>query len=810
MIRNYFKLAFRNLWRNKVFTAINISGLALGIAICLVIMLFIKNEWSYDRYNEKADRIVRVVFKGSVQGQAMKEANVMPPTAQTLLNDYPEVEAAARIRTGGEATFSHGEKSFKEGNLAFADAGLFNVFTLPLVKGNPETALLEPNTVVISEALAQKYFGQEDPIGQLLEIKTEQKAYKVTGVMKAIPVNAHFHFDLFLSMLSLPDQSSDSWMTSGYFTYLLLKPGIAWQKLEAKLPQVVEKYMGPQLHQSMGFTLAEFRKKGNNIGLYLQPLTDIHLRSNLMPMTEIEPPGDMRYVYIFGAVAIFMLLIACINFMNLSTASASKRAREVGIRKVLGSAKTDLVRQFLLESILLTAFAMLLGLVLVYLALPVFNHLTGKELSLGLTTNPWLIPSLLLFGLFVGVLAGSYPAFMLSSFNPVKVLKGRFTSGRASMGLRSGLVVFQFAVSIILIVGTVVVYKQLMYIQNKKLGYDRDQVIVLPETYRLGVNENAFRERLLQDPRVVNISTSGYLPAGPTFNNNFFVYAREQAEQIKTLRYDVDYNYIPTMSMQVIAGRNFSRNYGTDSTGAILNEAAVKALGWNMQNALGQTVTRSHNKDGTDKVTYHVIGIVKDFHFRSLHEQISPLVMVLANYNGTMIVKAKTKDISGLLADMNKTWSDLKASAPLNYSFLDERFKETYEAEQKIALILGISAGLTIFVACLGLFGLATFTAEQRTKEIGVRKVLGATVTSIVALLSRDFLKLVLIANVLALPVAWWIMNRWLQEFAYRIDISWWVFVIAIFSAVLIALAAVSFHSIKAALTNPVRSLRGE
>ena len=810
MIRNYFKFAFRNLLRNKVFTAINISGLAMGIAICLVIMLFIKNEWSYDRFNEKADRIVRVVFKGSVQGQAMKEANVMPPTAQTLLKDYPEVEAAARIRTGGSATFSHKEKSFKEENLAFADAGLFSIFTLPFVKGDPATALLEPNTIVISEAVAQKYFGKEDPIGQLLEIKNEQKAYKVTGVMKAIPVNAHFHFDLFLSMATLPDQNSDSWMTSGYYTYLLLKPGIAWQKLEAKLPQAVEKYMGPQMNQSMGLTLAEFRKKGNDIGLYLQPLTDIHLRSNLMPMTELEPPGDMRYVYIFGAVAIFMLLIACINFMNLSTASASKRAREVGIRKVLGSAKTDLIRQFLLESILLTAFAMVLGLVLVYLALPVFNHLTGKELSLGLTTNPWLIPSLLLFGLFVGLLAGSYPAFMLSSFNPVKVLKGRFTSGRATMGLRSGLVVFQFAVSIILIVGTVVVYKQLTYIQNKKLGYDRDQVIVLPGTSRLGVNENAFREKLLQDPRVVNISTSGYLPAGPTYNNNFFIYAREQAEQIKTLRYDVDENYIPTMSMQVIAGRNFSQKYGTDSTGAILNEAAVKALGWDMQHALGQTITRSHNKAGTDKVVYHVIGIVKDFHFRSLHEQISPLVMVLANYNGTMIVKAKTKDISGLLADMNKTWNNLKASAPLNYSFLDERFKATYEAEQKIALILGISAGLTIFVACLGLFGLATFTAEQRTKEIGVRKVLGATVTSIVALLSKDFLKLVLIANVLALPVAWWIMNKWLQEFAYRVDISWGVFAIAILSAILIALAAVSFHSLKAALTNPVRSLRGE
>lgn len=810
MIRNYFKLAFRNLWRNKVFTAINISGLAIGIAISLVIMLFIKNEWSYDRFNEKADRIVRIVFKGTVQGQAMKEANVMPPAAQTLLRDYPEVEAATRIRHGGSAIFSYGEKSFKEEGISFADANFFQVFTLPFIKGDAGTALLEPNTMVITKAIAQKYFGEEDPVGKLLEVKSENKAFKVTGVMEAVPENSHFHFNMFVSMAGWPDAKSDSWMTSGYFTYLLLKPGIEPQQLEAKLPQVVEKYMGPQLHQSMGFTLAEFRKKGNNIGLYVQRLTDIHLHSNLLPMTELEAPGDIRYVYIFAAVAIFMLLIACINFMNLSTAGASKRAREVGIRKVLGSAKTDLIRQFLFESILLTAFAMLLGIVLVYLTLPVFNHLTGKALSLGLTTNPWLIPGLVLFGLFIGVLAGSYPAFMLSSFNPVKVLKGRLTGGKATMGLRSGLVVFQFFVSILLIVGTVVVYKQLIYIQNKKLGYEKEQVIVMPETSLLGANENAFREQLLQDPRVLNVSNSGYLPAGPTYNNNFFVYTQDPAEQVKTLRYDVDYNYIPTLGMQVIAGRNFSKAFGTDSTAVILNETAVKALGWNNTTALGQTISRAHKKDGTDKIIYHVVGIVKDFHFRSLHEQISPLVMSLSSYNGTMIVKAKTKDIAGLLTDINKEWVNLKASGPLMYSFLDERFKQTYEAEQKIGLILGISAGLTIFVACLGLFGLATFTAEQRTKEIGVRKVLGATVTSIVALLSRDFLKLVLIANVLALPLAWWIMDRWLQEFAYRINISWWVFVIAAFSAVLIALAAVGYHSIKAALMNPVRSLRGE
>jgi len=556
----------------------------------------------------------------------------------------------------------------------------------------------------------------------------------------------------------------------------------------------------------MGISMAQFRQKGNDIGLYLQPLTDIHLHSDFT--NDLEPEGDIRYVYIFSAIALFMLLIACINFMNLSTASASKRAREIGIRKVLGSLKMELVRQFLIESILLTAIALVLAIVFVNLALPFFNDFSGKDLSLQFTSNPWILPGLLLMVIITGIFAGSYPAFFLSSFKPVTVLKGKFSSGKKTLGLRSGLVVFQFFISIVLIAGTTIVYRQLTYIQNVKLGYDKNQVIVLPETWLLGKNQDAFYNEILQDPRVVNVSISGYLPAGDSYGNNFFIYpGNNQAQLVKTLRYDVDYNYLATLGMKMVYGRNFSKDFGTDSSGIIINETAAKALGLG-QNALDKIVS-SRDNNGSQK-SYHVIGVVKDFHFKSMHELISPLVMLLGHGAGTMIVKVNTKDIAGLLATMKKNWASLSAEGPMSYSFLDERVKKTYEAEQKMSLILGIFAGLTILVACLGLFGLVTFTAERRTKEIGIRKVLGAGVPGIVQLLSKDFLKLVFVSIVLATPVAWWAMNKWLQDFAYRITISWWMFAIAGAVAILIALFTVSFKAIKAAMANPVDSLRSE
>ncbi|HEY4063141.1 MAG TPA: ABC transporter permease [Puia sp.] len=805
MVRNYFKIAFRNLWRNKAFSILNVLGLATGIATCLVIWLFVQNELSYDRYNKKADRMVRVLFKGTVQGEPMREANVMPPVAQAFKANFPEVEEATRLRNFGYPRVSFGDKTFRDDNLAFVDSNFFQVFTLPLLKGDPSRVLVQPNSVVISLAMAKKYFGDADPMGKVLFFPDQKASCTVTGVFDKVPGNSHFHFGLFASLSTLPDSRDLSWMNSGYFTYLVLRDGYDYRKLEAKLPAVVDRYIGPQMEKGLGITLSQFRKKGNDVGLYLQPLTDTHLRSEAT--NDLEPGGDIRYVYIFGAIALFMLLIACINFMNLSTAGASRRAREVGVRKVLGSGRGDLVWQFLLESILLTGIGLLLAVGIVHLVLPLFNTLSGKELVFSFGVHPLLLPGLLLFGLLTGVLAGSYPAFFLSSFNPVVVLKGRLSRGGQRAGLRSGLVVFQFFISITLIIATAVVYRQLDYIRNAKLGYDKDQVVVVQETYWLQNNERAYARELLQDPRVLDVSSSGFLPAGRSDGNNFFVYPDNRSQQmIKTLRYEVDDRYIPTLGMQMASGRNFSKEFGMDSSAVILNETAAAALGWK-KGAEGQMISNIEN--GVER-SWHVIGVVKDFHFRSLHERIAPLVMVLGTGGGNLIVRTKGRNMAGLLATMKKEWDDLRGAVPFSYSFLDDRFNDTYRAEQKTGIILGIFAGLTIFVACLGLFGLATFTAEQRTKEIGIRKVLGASVAGIVSLLARDFLKLVCIAILIAGPVAWWVMNKWLEDFAYRVKIGGWVFVFAAAAAVFITLATISFRAVRAAIANPVKSLKTE
>ncbi len=805
MIKNHLKIAIRTLMGNKTFTAINVFGLAIGISTCLLIMLFVQNELSFDRYNEKADRIVRVVFRGSVQGEKMKEASVMPPVAQTLQKDFPEVQEATRLRMAGYPRIVSGDKVYKENAFAYVDSNFFHVFTLPFLQGDPKTALLDPGSIVISETVARKYFGNVNPLGKSLHFKDWNTDLKITGVMHDMPDNSHFHFSIFGSMTRLPESREPSWMTSEFYTYLVLPAGYDYKKLQAKMGNVMEKYSGSQVEKAFGMSYAQFIQKGNELGLFLQPLTDIHLHSDLN--LDFEAGGDIRYVYIFSAVAIFMLIIACINFMNLSTAGASKRAREVGIRKVLGSMKGQLIGQFLLESILITFIALIISLALVYWTLPFFNHLSEKNLSLNLLGKGWLLPGLLVFGLFTGFIAGSYPAFYLSSFNPVTVLKGKLRSNKNNISLRSGLVVFQFCISIVLIVGTTIVYRQLSFIQNQKLGYDKDQVLVIEESYWLGNNQDAYKQKLLQDPRVVSLTGSGYLPAGLSNNNNFTIYPDHSADQLaKVLRYDVDYSYIPTLGMQIADGRNFSKSFGTDSLGIIINEEAAKAFGWS-KNAVGHNLTRPDN-DGT-KTTFHVIGVVKNFHFKSFHERISPLVMVLARNYDNIIVKTKTKDIAGLIATMKKEWGPM-SEAPFVYSFLDERFTNTYKAEQKMGMILGISAGLTIFVACLGLFGLVTFTAEQRTKEIGIRKVLGATVAGIVTLLSKDFLKLVLVAFVIATPIAWSMMNKWLQDFAYKVKISAWVFVLAASLAIVITLLTVCFRAISAAVSNPVESLRSE
>jgi len=805
MIKNYFKTAWRNLLKNKVFSFINILGLSIGIAVCFIILLFVQDELSYDSFNVKADRIVRVLFKANINGGKISESFVMSPTAQTIKNDYPEVEEATRLRQYGIPKITYGEKHFKEGSFVYADANIFNVFTIPFLKGDAATALLQPNTVVITTELAKKYFGEEDPIGKTLTFNSFNNAlYKVTGVIDRIPANAHFHFDMIGSMAGLPEAKESTWMSSNFFTYLVLPKGYDYKKLEAKLPAMVEKYMGPEIMQAMGMSVAQFRTKGNELGFALQPLKNIHLHSETS--YEIEPGGDVKYVYIFSAIAIFMLLIAGINFVNLSTASASKRAKEVGVRKVMGSDKVELIKQFLTESVLLTFIALLIAYVMVQLALPVFNDLSGKNLSIGFRIQPLIL--FVALGLLVGILAGIYPAFFLSSFKPIAVLKGRLSVSTKSTSLRSGLVVFQFFISVSLMIGTMVVYQQMKFIQNKKLGYNKEQLLVIPNSWALGDKEKIFKEQLLKDSRVTNITISGYKPAGPTNSNNSMAYPEGKENQImKTLQYHVDEQYIPTMGMEMAAGRNFSSAFKTDSTAVIINEAAEKAFGFSGK-APGQHITWVNGSKG-DKMNYQVIGVVKNFHFRSLHETITPLVMILQPEWG-LIIKTKTADIAGLLSTMKQQWNQYTNEEPFEYAFMDELYNETYTAEKKTGTILNIFAILTILVACLGLFGLATFTAGQRTREIGIRKVLGATASQVTNMLTKEFIKLVAIACLLSFPLAWWAMHKWLQDFAYRIQISWWVFVLAAVSALLIALLTISFQSIRAALMNPVKSLKVE
>jgi putative ABC transport system permease protein len=805
MFKNYFRIAFRSMMRNKSFSAINILGLSIGIAVCFIIMLFVQHELSYDRFNTNADNIYRIVFKANINGGKINEGNVMPPVAQALKNDYPEVKEATRLRTMGHPRIDLNGKVFTDASLALVDSNFFNVFTIPFIQGDAKTALLQPNCVVLSKSAAHQLFGNEDPIGKLVRFKKEINVppFIVTGVFDNIPSNSHFHFDMFGSLMSEPDEKSNSWMSSNYFTYLVLQNGYDYKKLEAKFPGMVEKYMGPQIQQSMGLSLTQFRTKGNELGFALQPLTSIHLHSNTI--SEFEPGGDIKYVYIFSAVALFMLLIACINFINLSTAGAGKRAKEVGVRKVMGSLKADLIKQFLLESVCITGVALIIASVFVQMALPVFNELSGKNLTFSFSIKP--LAALTGLSIMVGLLAGLYPAFFLSSFKPIATLKGKFTTANKTYNVRSGLVVFQFFISVCLITGTIVVYEQMHFIQNKKIGYDKDQLLVLNNTWALGKNETVFKNQLLNDPRVINATISGYKPAGSSFYNNSLAWPEgRDNELMRTLEYKIDEQYIPTLGMEMVTGRNFSTAMPTDSQAMIINETAAKAFGWG-NDAVGKRVVRENSDRG--HVPYTVIGVVKDFHFRSLHEAITPLLMVLKPETG-LIVKIKTKDIAGLLGSMKQQWAAFNTEEPFSYTFMDELYNKTYLAEQKTGHTLNIFAALTILVACMGLFGLATYTAEQRTKEIGIRKVLGATAVQINFMLSKQFIKLVLIACILAFPLSYWAMHQWLQDFAYRIHLNGWIFMAAACISVLVALLTISFKSIKAALANPVAALRSE
>ncbi|WP_350289105.1 ABC transporter permease [uncultured Croceitalea sp.] len=799
MFKNYLKIAWRNILKNKGIFSINIVGLALGITSCLVITLFVVDELSYDRYNEKADEIVNIVFRAKINGEEIKEGAVMAPVGRTLKQEFPEVLDATRIRNIGTPKIRVENQSYRNDRFAFVDANFFNVFTLPIIDGDSETPLEEPNTAVITRTEAEKLFGVGNPIGKLFYLDNQEQPFRVTGVIDEVPKNSHFHFDIFASINGLEEAKSDSWFGGDFYTYLLLRKGSDYKDLESKLSSLPEKYMGPSMLEVLGMSFEDFTKE-NRLGFRIFPLTDIHLYSDNSAYSQLEQGGDIKYVYIFSAVALFMLLIACINFMNLSTATAAKRAKEVGIRKVLGSNKSQLRYQFLSESFIATCIAMLLTAILVAVSLPFYNELSGKELQIDYLLQPLVLAVLVLLVFLISFLAGGYPAFFLSSFKPINALKNKFLGGNTHKEVRSGFVVFQFVISAGLILATLVVNQQMEYIQNKDIGYERDQLLVLRDAYLLENDKDAFKNELLKNPRVASVTNSASIPAGSTDNYMSQVYIDGEFSRRMPV-YNIDENYIPTLGIELIAGRNFSREFGADSTNVIINQTAAKVLGFG-NNAVGKTVT-----DGGGDHT--IVGVIKDFHFKSLHQTIDPLFLFYRPFGG-LIVKAKSSDMSGLIADANTLWNSFNTDETFGYTLLDDAYRKTYLAEHKMGTLLNVFAFLTILVACLGLFGLVTFTAEQRFKEIGIRKVLGSSVSEIVAMLSKDFLKLVFLSFFIAFPLGYYLMNKWLESFAYRIEIQWWLFGLSALVTLSIAFGTIGWKSFKAAMMNPVKSLRTE
>ena len=803
MIKNYLKTAYRSLWKNKGFTLLNVLGLSVGLATCLLIVFYVFDELSYDKYNVNAKQIYRITEDVKLNGNHMVSAATEAPMLGALKGNFPQIEKSARLMPPEYALFISPNKFYiKKGNenilekkVMFAESSLFDVFTLPMIDGKPAGALDEPHTAVITESTAMKYFGKTNVAGRMLTIN-DSLNYKITGVIKDIPSQSHFNYDFFLSFSSLPESHENGWGYCSMHNYLLLKPGTDIKNLEAGIQSIAIKN---------SFSPTAWTTNGNYLHVVLTPLLDIHLHSADVSY-GLEKGGNVMYVYIFSVIAILVLLIACVNFMNLSTARSSNRAKEVGVRKVLGSAKKYLVAQFLTESILVTLVSALIALFLAWALLPLFNQMANKQLAITSHTLVWLLPAMLVIVLVVGFLAGSYPAFFLSAFQPIAVLKGKVSNGFKNSFLRSFLVVFQFFISIGLIICTLVIYNQLKFINNKDLGFDRSQVLVIKNTNVLGNQAKILKNEVKQMPGVLNATMSLYQPTGDERLKTGLFPDRtiDIKKDILTEFWSVDEDYINTMGLKLVNGRNFSKDMASDSSAMIVNEAFVRKYG--AKDPLNKTLYR----DSYGIQPYHIIGVVKDFNYESLHDNIAPLALVYTQDNGAISVRIKTSNLAGLMASIETKWKDLSPNQQFSYSFMDQDFDATYRTEQRTGTIFICFTTLAICIACLGLFGLAAYAAEQRNKEIGIRKVLGASVSTIVGMLSLDFIKLVLISILIASPIAWWAMNKWLESFAYRMNIQWWMIALAGFAAIFIAFATISFQSIRAAIANPIKSLRSE
>ncbi len=792
MLKNLIKIAVRNLWRHKTFSFINILGLAVGMAACFLIFLYVSFETSYDNFHSKSDRIYRVVTDTKTPSETITQGMTTTPIAINMKKDFPEVEDAVRLARDGFLV-RKGAVKFQEKEAVMADSSLFNVFDFQLVSGNKNTALKEPMSIILSQTAAKKYFGNTNPLGQQVLLSGAAINATVTGIMKDIPENSQIKASIFVSMSSSKQiygySTADSeWTNHNYYTYILLKPHTDAKTLEKKLPAFMEYHHGRQAKE---LQMQDF--------LSMEPLRDVYLKSKRDGFVA----GNINNVYTFSIIAVFILLIACINFINLTTARSAERAKEVGIRKVAGAVRFQLAKQFIGESVIICLLAFAFSVTLCVLALPLFNQLAGKIISGSIFNNPLQVLALLILSVFIGIVAGFYPSLVLSSYNPVNVLKGRFVTSQKGLSLRKGLVVFQFTISICLIVATIVVYLQLHYMQNLNMGFSKEQEIVIDTNF--DKNKDAFKQSLSSIPQVLSSSFSSSIP-GSDCNSAYTEVENHAGEMQKTNLdlYFVDYDFINQYKLMVVAGRPFSKSFATDSTQAIIiNESAAKLLGYSSaQQAIGRTFDQWGRKG-------KIIGVLKDFHYKSLQQAIQPLTMrIEPNSIGLISVKVSASNLPATIKAIETKWNQIIPNRPFEYTFLDDFLDKQYRAEDNFGNLFFNFAMLAIFISCLGLLGLSSYNTVLRTKEIGVRKILGGSISSIVNLLSVEFLRLVLIAFVIAAPVAWYGMSKWLLEFPYRTNVSWWVFALAGLASLMIAFITISFQAIKAATASPVKSLR--
>ncbi|MBS1543449.1 MAG: ABC transporter permease [Bacteroidetes bacterium] len=816
MIRNYFTIAVRHLNKNRFYTLINIIGLTTGITACLVIFLFIRNELSYDRFHKNADRIVRLDWEVLFEKTHTYNAAVTPPMAEVIVKEYPEVEAAARFRDLGSFHFRKDAENLVEAHSVYADNGIFRVFTFHFVEGSPEEALTHPNTMVVTESCAARYFPNESALGKTL-LKDNSTLYTITGVIKDLPDNSHFHFKTFLSMEGLEEARSGNWIGGPYNTYLLMKPGTDPAELEAKLPSLVNKHLMPYAASVLGQSfMDEFQKTPrNHLTIHVRPLTDIHLHSHLR--NELEGNGDIKYVWIFGAIGIFILLIACINFMNLATARSAKRAREIGVRKVMGSSRTSLTMQFLMESVILSLFSFLIALGITEIALPLFNALTGLHLSVPYNSMP-LVTGLLVAAVLVGLMAGVYPGFVISAFNPSQVLKGKVTSSGVSSFFHSGLVIFQFTISIFLTIATLALYTQVNYMRQADLGFNKEQLIRMKVVQNAGNRLTTFKEEMLANPMIQGATITSFLPGPFAARQSPLIWKYGATplpeNSVNIEKWMVDRDYVSTLGMQVISGRDFSRDFPSDSSAVIINEAALSQLGVG-PDPIGQKLSLFHeNPDGSQDPnrveSYTIIGVIKDFNFESLRQGVTPLGLFLGNMGNSITFRYTTDKTRDVIEALKASWNKIAPGEPFIYAFLDEDFEKMFNGEKKLGEIFVLFTVLAIIIASLGLFALTAYTAEQRTKEIGIRKVMGASVQQIVLLLSASFGRLVLIGFALAVPLAAIAIHMYLQQYAYRADVGATIYLQAGILSFLLAMFTMGYQSIKAAQSNPVDSLKHE